>query len=355
MNTVRMNTVRFKARGFTLVELLVVIAIIAILVAILLPAINAARSAAWRNSCINNVSQLVLGLHLHADTHNCFPPGLPNCSTANNNQGTQICKGPTWMAAIMPYIEEKKRYDTMTTCLETNGNACYSCAVDVAETSPESLRCPATETPLEFDNSTYTSRAVSKGNYVGCWGAGNYDNTADESSEKTNNVTTSSIHDGVFSEIKLSKTATTATEAQGKWKMGSRRGTTFADMAQDGTTKTMVISEILTVVNSNDDRGAWYFGGMGGASYTAKFTPNSWTTQDKIPGCFSADRRPCQTQTSEANTFALARSDHSGGVVVGFGDKHVKFVPDDIDLEIWQAMATKQGPSNEVEVNLDDL
>jgi prepilin-type N-terminal cleavage/methylation domain-containing protein len=86
-------------RGFTLVELLVVIAIIGILVALLLPAIQAAREAARRTQCTNNLKQLALAAHNFHDTYGGLPPIVSHS------------EGPTFFMHILPYIEQQALYD----------------------------------------------------------------------------------------------------------------------------------------------------------------------------------------------------------------------------------------------------
>ena len=92
--------------AFTLVELLVVIAIIGVLIALLLPAVQAAREAARRMQCSNNLKQLALGVHNHHDTKQIFPPGGV---TNGNCCGTR--SGTNWAIEILPYCEMETLYD----------------------------------------------------------------------------------------------------------------------------------------------------------------------------------------------------------------------------------------------------
>lgn len=102
----RISHIRF-GKGFTLVELLVVIAIIGILVALLLPAIQAAREAARRSQCKNNLKQIALGCLLHVDTHRFFPSGGWGKEwTADPNRGYGPDQPGSWQYNILAYIEE---------------------------------------------------------------------------------------------------------------------------------------------------------------------------------------------------------------------------------------------------------
>ena len=96
---------RIRRSGFTLVELLVVIAIIGVMVGLLLPAVQAAREAARRMSCSNNMKQLGLGLHNYHASYNKFPAGVRGGSSASEGWGLPFYHG------ILPFIEQQALWE----------------------------------------------------------------------------------------------------------------------------------------------------------------------------------------------------------------------------------------------------
>jgi prepilin-type N-terminal cleavage/methylation domain-containing protein/prepilin-type processing-associated H-X9-DG protein len=126
--------------GFTLVELLVVIAIIGVLVSLLLPAVQAAREAARRMQCTNNLKQMGLALHNFHDTHRKFP--LSNPMTTRPGDGLAFIQYP-WQLQILPYLEGGNLYD------QWNHELGFAEGTNrVLLTTPVSVyKCPSSPTP----------------------------------------------------------------------------------------------------------------------------------------------------------------------------------------------------------------
>ncbi|HEX5472200.1 MAG TPA: DUF1559 domain-containing protein [Lacipirellulaceae bacterium] len=159
------NPAAFKAvlakrvRGFTLVELLVVIAIIGILVALLLPAIQAAREAARRTQCTNNLKQFAVALQNFHDTNKVVP-------CARWNAGS-----PSWMALLMPYIEEANAYALWDFDKPYRDDA----NKQAREVSVSMFNCPSRRAPggLSSDssiNSPNTNPPGAVADYAACYG-----------------------------------------------------------------------------------------------------------------------------------------------------------------------------------------
>jgi prepilin-type N-terminal cleavage/methylation domain-containing protein len=109
--------INHKSSGFTLIELLTVVTIIGVLIALLLPAAQAAREAARRLQCTNNLKQIGLGLHNYHATQGVLPPGNINVSTGTCPGGSTgptysySCRFGNWMIALLPYVEQSALFD----------------------------------------------------------------------------------------------------------------------------------------------------------------------------------------------------------------------------------------------------
>ena len=137
-------------RGFTLVELLVVIAIIGVLVALLLPAVQAAREAARRTQCQNNLKQLGLALQNFHSAHNRFPPGTDNCRTINNETNLTHGHGVSWMVHVLGFIDDNAMYEKLDILATNAGDVDFGTANRpyLKDFGPSWLRCPSSAMDL---------------------------------------------------------------------------------------------------------------------------------------------------------------------------------------------------------------
>jgi prepilin-type N-terminal cleavage/methylation domain-containing protein/prepilin-type processing-associated H-X9-DG protein len=146
----RRNTRSTAGRAFTLIELLVVIAIIAILVGLLLPAVQAAREAARRAQCANNLKQVGLAMHNYHSARDVFPPGYTSNTQNNLVTGAETGPGWGWATLILSELEQKPLYDSVNFSLaitdpgsrttRTTNLSVFLCPSNAGGTGPVTLR-----------------------------------------------------------------------------------------------------------------------------------------------------------------------------------------------------------------------
>lgn len=299
---------RVARRAFTLVELLVVIAIIGILVGLLLPAVQAAREAARRMQCSNNLKQIALSLHNYHDTHKNFPPlwisRFPGYSDRAN-----------WITMSLPFIEQgnlNSRYDANSSTGGGAGNQFLNAA------EVPIYRCPSApqNPPSPYPGITGFTWAL--GNYACNNGFGPMTSVNPQTAEIARTV-----RPGVFAANR---------------KFGLR------DMT-DGTSSTMMVSEIYanaSTATSSDWRGNLTY--PENCMFHWNEAPNS-RTPDRLRNqlCVSTPMNPCVgtfTSFSARNIIVTARSLHTGGVQVAFGDGSVRFVSESVNLISWQSIGS---------------
>ncbi len=133
--------IRRTSKGFTLVELLVVIAIIGILIALLLPAVQAAREAARRVQCVNNLTQIILAAHNYSMAHQVYPPG----TIAEKGPVSSIPEGyhHNWISQLLPYLEQSATYRHIDFDVSVYDEA----NAQVRQVPISTLRCPSSPAP----------------------------------------------------------------------------------------------------------------------------------------------------------------------------------------------------------------
>ncbi|MEX2174804.1 MAG: DUF1559 domain-containing protein [Pirellulaceae bacterium] len=276
-----------RTRGFTLVELLVVIAIIGVLVALLLPAVQAAREAARRSSCQNNLKQIALATHNYHDVVGWLPPA----STAANLAGS------SGFAAILPYLEQNNLYQLYDF---SKGNSHPANLAAVSQRIGPYL-CPscAFSRPVPIAGCDANDRAP--GTYAFCTGT----------------LSPWGANDGAI--------ATAATPQ-----------TNFASII-DGTSNTLLVGE-------SDWGFKDYMFTSGPCSGQVRGGFTYWSSPYPLATAFST-RGPFNPKKMAGDSTRLAnfRSDHPGGVNMANVDGSVRFWSETVDHLLLDASATRAG------------
>ncbi len=314
-----------KRRAFTLVELLVVIAIIGILVALLLPAVQAAREAARRMSCTNNLKQLALAVHNHHDVHKEFPPSCCNMEFNSLFQNRFSWQRMSYITPLLPFIEQQPLYDdviayTFEDRRPWSGNNMADGSNSPYRRDVPALLCPSdTNKDLPADYTKATSYHCNHGDIIMNWDWDEWRGPFGDGSRSKCSFGT--LSDGssntiMLAEVAIGRHGSTMCPVIGGiavgvgWNQGSNPTECLARVGPN---------DILT--GSCESNTGWQLGRRWGDAhsiYTTFFTilpPNG-------PTCGA---------TGESWAIPTASSHHPTGVNVALCDGSVRFVAETID------------------------
>jgi type II secretory pathway pseudopilin PulG len=309
----------------------VVIAIIGVLIALLLPAVQAAREAARRMQCTNNQKQIVLAMHNYHDVQQSFPWG-----TRGGIQGS-------WAWQILPFIEKSQ--------LHTG-----SYDASFYEPAIQNIAISTYTCPSDGNNNKCSLPIYREHNYVVCMGREGvleFDVRLDPSSSLAHTC----LIDGVSyaSESRYRAMFSGSCLPSGTSYDALEPYTTTFEAITDGTSNTIALSETIQGVSADgsmqDLRGFIWLGQY--CFFNTNQSPNTsvadvdaWSTTAQTA---YYDRHPLRAEnwsTTDADGNYLimsARSWHVGGVNAGLADGSIRFVPNQINLDIWHTVGSTNG------------
>ena len=286
-----------RRKAFTLVELLVVIAIIGILISLLIPAVQAAREAARRTTCINNLKQIGLALHLHHDTMHRLPAGW----TADEHGEP----GWGWAAMILPYLEQSTLYEDL-------------CSSNQSITEPASARARVTvigtfRCPTDIGDATFL---LHEGDEHDEEGHEHCDHDHAEIAFPVELATSNYL--GVFGTLDIHH-ACEHRRCAGDGTFYRNHSVRFREI-HDGLSRTFIVGE-----------------------RSSKLAPSTWL--GVVPGGEHAPARVVGVATYPPNSredhFHNFSSYHYKGVHFLLGDGSGRLVSDSIDVSVYHALCTR--------------
>jgi len=357
-----------RRSGFTLIELLVVIAIIAILIGLLLPAVQAAREAARRAQCVNNLKQIGIAIHNYHDAAQAFPPGRMNPYLGFRNGVGGLCwrGGLAVHVHILPFLEQTNLGNAfnfsmsrirLVPPLGTSGPPDCAANMTVGETQLNVWLCPSDVNPKVAANPVNNYR-YNIGATI-CMSSAWTDDGADEQpwtalcsaeingargglfTDRTNSIAT--VTDGTsntaaFSERMIGSLAAGSPRNQADATTGQVQRTIPSSAGYN--TDAVVASCLVSPNNPVSDitmgigRGSSVEGDLESTMYNHLLPPNS-----PIKDCKAAG----YVDSNNESMITSARSRHPGIVNVVAADGSVRAVKSTVNPGIWQAFGTAKG------------
>ena len=160
---------RWARRGFTLVELLVVMAVIGILVSMLLPAVQRAREAARKTQCENRLKNIGIALHNYYGMHDVLPAGLFEAQSPRGSAWDRPAW--SWSVTLLPHLEQSALYNKLGPGKNTLAQICVT-NLKLVQTNLHILNCPSDDGPNRstgrrlYDNQLDAVYELAKSNYV---------------------------------------------------------------------------------------------------------------------------------------------------------------------------------------------